>query len=135
MSTTHHDAPENPTAVLVGHCGFDSGGLTRLLRDAAPGLRVAAAHRTADLEAFADAGATLLINRLPEGDFQGRDGVALIAHLRQRNPASPARMLLVSNFPDAQAAAVAAGALPGFGKSDLHQPHARQRLLDALARP
>ena len=43
-------------------------------------------------------------------------------------------MLLVSNFEDAQAQAEAAGAMPGFGKSDLYHDDTTQRLKDAASR-
>ncbi len=119
------------TAVLVGHCGFDSGGLTRLLQDTFPGIDVAAARSLDALETYADAGALLLINRLPEGAFNNRDGVALIRHLAQRPNALPARAVLVSNYADAQADAVAAGASPGFGKSEMHTEQTKARLRHA----
>jgi hypothetical protein len=41
-------------------------------------------------------------------------------------------MMLVSNYADAQQAAVAAGALPGFGKRELGTPRVSQLIRDAL---
>ena len=41
-------------------------------------------------------------------------------------------MMLVSNYEDAQNEAVAAGALPGFGKASLGQPHMLARLRPLL---
>jgi len=52
-------------------------------------------------------------------------GVDLIGELRPAHPG--VAWMLVSNHADAQAAAVAAGALPGFGKSELG--HRRLALL------
>ncbi|MEM8782687.1 MAG: hypothetical protein AAGE65_07490 [Planctomycetota bacterium] len=143
-SDTAPTAPsgDGPTAVLVGHCGFDSGGLTRVLRDALPGVQVESARSLDALERFADAGALLLVNRVPEGNFGGRDGVELIRHLTQRTaesqtePGDDAKAepsaILISNYADAQAQAEAVGAKPGFGKSEMNTPQARQRLLDAV---
>jgi hypothetical protein len=42
------------------------------------------------------------------------------------------KMMLVSNYPDAQAAAEKAGALPGFGKRDIGSPRVKELLRDAL---
>ena len=42
-------------------------------------------------------------------------------------PASPP----ISNYPEAQAEAVAAGALPGFGKAELHDPRTAELLRSA----
>ena len=42
--------------------------------------------------------------------------------------------MLVSNYPEAQAQAVALGALPGFGKADLGKSRARDALAPILAR-
>ena len=42
-------------------------------------------------------------------------------------------MMLVSNYHDAQQAAVAVGAVPGFGKRELGTPKAAQLLREALA--
>jgi hypothetical protein len=41
-------------------------------------------------------------------------------------------MMLVSNYPDAQAAAVAAGAVPGFGKREIGTPRVAQVIREAL---
>jgi hypothetical protein len=41
--------------------------------------------------------------------------------------------MLVSNYADAQQAAVAAGALPGFGKREIGTPKVKELLRSALA--
>jgi hypothetical protein len=40
--------------------------------------------------------------------------------------------MLVSNYAEAQAAAVAAGAVPGFGKREIGQPRVAQLIREAL---
>ncbi|MEM1098288.1 MAG: hypothetical protein AAGH92_05810 [Planctomycetota bacterium] len=125
---------EPPSVVLVGHCGFDSGGLQRTAQRALPNSKITSTHRLDELERHADAGALLLINRVPEGSFQGMGGLELITHLHTRaaeQEKSPLTML-VSDLPDAQAAAEAAGALPGFGKSRLSSPDTHERLRSAF---
>ena len=68
------------------------------------------------LEADADRPVVILVNRKLDGDFRAADGIELI---KARSGAGPVWML-VTNLPDAAAAAESAGAAPGFGKSDLH---------------
>jgi hypothetical protein len=55
----------------------------------------------------------------------------MIGAMRAQYPAL--RMMLVSNHPDAQTAAVAAGALPGFGKRQIGTPRVSEVLRQALA--
>ena len=43
------------------------------------------------------------------------------------------KMMLVSNYPDAQAEAIAAGALPGFGKRELGSERVTKLLREALS--
>ena len=68
----------------------------------------------------------ILFNRELGYGFDPATGVEAIALLRQTNP--NLKMILVSNYADAQKAAEAAGALPGFGKSELGS----RRVLDVL---
>jgi CheY-like chemotaxis protein len=68
----------------------------------------------------------ILFNRVIDGGFDEPDGVGIIRRLRKQHPG--VKMMLVSNYPEAQAAAVAAGALPGFGKADIGTAKARTAL-------
>ncbi|MBB6429056.1 hypothetical protein [Algisphaera agarilytica] len=124
----------NPTTqlthvALVGHCGFDSSSLTRLAKSALPDAKIVAVNSQSALDEVAHAQSLLLINRVLDGRFDAGSSLAMIQQLAQRDD-SPA-MMLVSNYPDAQAEAEAAGALPGFGKSDLGKPETAQRLRNA----
>jgi hypothetical protein len=102
---------------LVGHCGPDSSYLrmtiTRSIKDAQDGV---------DL---------ILFNRELGYGFSEEQGVKYIAKLRGTNGGGT-KMMLVSNYPDAQAAAVAAGALPGFGKRELGTPRVTELLKAAV---
>ena len=112
---------------LVGHCGFDSGSLSRLAGEIAPGAEVVRINDQRGLDEVADAGSLLLVNRVLDGRFDvGDSGIQLIASLSKRDSAPP--MMLVSNYADAQEQAQAAGALPGFGKSEVGSAALRQRL-------
>ncbi len=57
----------------------------------------------------------VLVNRIIFND--GCEGMDLIR--RARREALTAPIMMVSNYPDAQSEAVAAGAVPGFGKAGL----------------
>lgn len=112
--------PGTTTFVLVGHCGADSYSLSHAVSRAVPGSKVIAADDVPSLDAALASPAVLLVNRVLDGSFATDSGVDLIASLASRHPKPT--MLLISNYADAQAAAVAAGACPGFGKSQLGSP-------------
>ncbi|MCH7799483.1 MAG: hypothetical protein IID28_13730 [Planctomycetes bacterium] len=106
-----------PTFVLVGHCWADRIGLKSAVKRAVRGARVERADTMAALQKHLDGGAVFLVNRVLGGGFRTGNGVELIQDLA-RDGVTPA-MILISNYADAQAEAEAAGALPGFGKSQL----------------
>lgn len=116
--------------VLVGHCGPDSWALRAMLDRVAPGVAVAGAGGQSELDACCTADVLLLVNRVPAGEFGGVSGVELIRRMRQH--ATPPAMMLVSDYPEAQAEAVAAGASPGFGKSQLHDEQVASRIRAAM---
>lgn len=108
----------------VGQCQADHGNLSHTLRklfsaEVVPVASAAEAERLVGKQTYD----LVLVNRVLDAD--GTSGLDLIQRLKQ---ASPAPVMLVSNFEDAQSDAVAAGALPGFGKAALGQP----ALLDCL---
>jgi two-component system chemotaxis response regulator CheY len=72
-----------------------------------------------------------LVNRVLDRDRS--PGLDVIAALRAAHPTLP--VMLVSDFPDAQAQATSLGALPGFGKSALESPQTQDLLRAALATP
>ena len=102
--------------VLVGHCGVDGPRLEQELSAGLPGVEVRRVNSERDLKRCCDDGADLLlINREPVG-FD-REGLDLVRELCRDD--SPVKVMLVSDYADAQEEAVAAGALPGFGKSEV----------------
>jgi CheY-like chemotaxis protein len=72
----------------------------------------------------------VLINRRLDAD--GSDGVAIVRQIKADERLRPLSVMLVSNYDDAQGEAIAAGALPGFGKAALGQPHMLARLRPLL---
>ena len=116
---------------LIGHCGPDSSYLRMSVTSIDRGVQVVSADDDQSLQrVLADGVDLLLFNRLLDFGFDETEGVALIGKLRKAYP--QARMMLVSNYPEAQAAAIAAGALPGFGKRDLGTPRVKSLLREAL---
>ena len=118
--------------VLVGHCGFDSGSLHHAVERVSGGAQVKAINSRTQLDAVLqeDAQPLLLINRVLDGSFDADSGIELVEELAQRDPAPV--LMLISNYEDAQADAVQAGALPGFGKGGLNSATFEQRMRAAL---
>ncbi len=126
---------DGPLVLLVGHCGFDSGGLERAVRNAAPDARVEGVNSRKALEDKLSEAALLLVNRKLDGSFgvpmgEHGDGIELVRELGEKDDA-PA-CIVISNFPEAQQAAKEAGALPGFGKKDVRAESAEQSIRSAL---
>ena len=121
----------SPRFILVGHCGPDMYMLRAAVSRLVPGAATAVADDADDLEAELSRASVLLINRVLDGDFGTSSGIELIARLAkaENRPA----MLLISNYPEAQQQAIAAGALPGFGKAELYNPRTAELLREAAA--
>lgn len=100
----------------VGQCGFDGPEITTLLQQRL-GAKVDSAATADDArKKLADKTYDLvLVNRVFAAD--GSSGLDLIEEFVR--DASPAPVMLVSDRKDSQAAAVAKGAVRGFGKAAL----------------
>ena len=117
---------------LIGHCGPDSSFLRLAVQKAGRDIKVVAADTSDELqEVIEDGVALLLFNRVLDFGFEEEEGVEVIRRLRAQHP--ELKMMLVSNYPKSQADAVAAGALPGFGKRDIGSPRVTELIRDALA--
>lgn len=115
--------------VLVGHCGADNIGLSRVVKRHLPGANIVTARRWSELEPYCRPGAVLLVNRVLDGSSETDRGVELIRRVVQMD--EPLTAMLISNHEQAQREAEAAGARPGFGKAEQQSDAARQRLRDA----
>jgi ActR/RegA family two-component response regulator len=116
---------------LIGHCGPDSSYLRLAVMQASKGVKVIGADDREELARAIDDGVDLLLfNRELGYGFDDEQGVDVIKRLRAEHP--DVKMMLVTNYAEVQAAAVAAGALPGFGKRELGSPKVVQLLKDAL---
>jgi CheY-like chemotaxis protein len=103
----------------VGQCGFDGPRMAALWRDqlGATVDRVANGKDAVERLKNGDYD-VVLVNRVLAAD--GSSGLDVIEDLLSANTSVP--VMLVSDLTDAQDAAVALGAVRGFGKADLGEP-------------
>jgi hypothetical protein len=113
----------------VGSCSADDYRLKRLVREQIDADFASVSTAAEALEAVKEQDFDLvLVNRI--FDWDGTQGVDFIA--MARNAGVKSAMMLISDYEDAQARAVANGALPGFGKSQLHDPALGELLRNAV---
>ncbi|HSZ57072.1 MAG TPA: hypothetical protein VK797_15500 [Tepidisphaeraceae bacterium] len=118
--------------VLIGHCGPDCSYLRLAVSRARRDAQVVVVEDQQEMEQAIQRGVDLLLlNRVLDYGFDQTDGAVVIRKLRAAHP--ELKMMLVSNYADAQADAVAAGALPGFGKRDIGTDRVTNLIRDALA--
>jgi DNA-binding NtrC family response regulator len=103
----------------VGQCGFDGPAISQLLHEKLHAtVQSAATADQAKRELASGKFDLVLVNR--EFAADRGSGVELIQDLVDNGTTVP--LMLVSDHEDAQRAAVAAGAVRGFGKSELQEP-------------
>ena len=103
--------------LLVGHCGVDGPRLQQEIQSVLQPCEVVRVNEEEKLRSACEEGADLLlVNREPLG-FEPKDGIDLIRELCREHPGQ--KVILVSDYPEAQEKATKAGALPGFGKGDM----------------
>lgn len=111
----------------VGNCDLDHGTLTRYLQQHFQVEVVRARLRDEALATLRQQPCDLvLVNRLLDED--GSEGLEVIRQIKADPQLARVPCMLISNFPESQQAAVAAGAEYGFGKKELDMPQTRQRL-------
>lgn len=116
---------------LVGHCGPDSSYLRLTVASAVKNANVVMANDETSLSRLIESGVDLLlVNRQLDYGFATYEGIELIRRLHKQHPTL--RTMLVSNYSDAQEAAEQAGALPGFGKSELGTDRVRELIRAAV---
>ncbi|MBE7438315.1 MAG: response regulator [Spirochaetales bacterium] len=112
----------------VGQCNPDHSALAALARRA--GAEVVRVARTQEaLQILREEPIDLVfVNRKIDADYS--DGTELIQEMQRQGISTP--IMLISNYPSAQAEAVQLGALPGFGKNELSSPGVLTRIREAL---
>jgi CheY-like chemotaxis protein len=115
----------------VGQCYADHSAISRTLGQHF-GAEVVPADSADEALGLLGAGpfALVLVNRVFDAD--GSSGLDLVRRLKQDPDRGGTPVMLVSNYEDAQNEAVVAGALRGFGKAALGQPHMLARLRPLL---
>ncbi|MFM7168015.1 MAG: response regulator [Planctomycetaceae bacterium] len=119
-------------AVLsVGQCRPDSAAIGHYLRSNFAAEVVTADTAADALRLLAEREFQLvLLNRLLDAD--GSEGLQILHEIRRQEGWNGIPVMLVSNYAEWQQKAVAAGAVPGFGKAELNRPETRQRVAEAL---
>lgn len=115
----------------VGNCGPDHAALRRLIAGTW-GAQFDGADQWSDVEARLAEHAydLILVNRKLDLDYS--DGLKIIRRLKADPRFAEIPVMLVSNYPEAQAEAVALGARAGFGKLALADPATRRKLEEVL---
>jgi two-component system, chemotaxis family, chemotaxis protein CheY len=72
----------------------------------------------------------VLVNRKLDVDYS--DGVEVIRQIKSDPATANVPAMLVTNYPEHQDAAVAAGAVRGFGKLEFDNPETRERIAAVL---
>src|SRR5437762_1058200 len=73
----------------------------------------------------------VLVNRKLDQDYS--DGLDVIKRIKADARLESIPCMLITNYPDQQQAAIAAGAEYGFGKKELYDPNTQERLAKFLA--
>src|SRR3954470_1596899 len=123
-----------PRILSVGQCAFDHSRIARHLEQAFQAQVLGVSTFDEALGALRSGKYDLaLVNRV--SDLDGARGLDLIRSIKAEPGLAGVPVMLVSNYPEAQAEAEALGALPGFGKAELTSKETRERLESVLVGP
>ncbi len=122
-----------PKTVLdVGNCVPDHAAIRGMLQRTY-GANVLQTHGPDDTLAALERGGIdlVLINRKLDQDYS--DGIEILRLIKKDERLRAVPVMIVTNYPDHQAAAVAEGAEYGFGKLELAAPQTHERLSKYLS--
>lgn len=117
-----------PKRVLdVGNCSLDHGTIRSTLTRHFD-CEVVQCHGPGDTLAALRGGKfdLVLVNRKLDEDYS--DGLEIIKQIKADPQLAPVPTMLITNYPEHQAAAIAAGADPGFGKLSVATPETLELL-------
>ena len=118
----------------MGQCGYDNSRIRTLIRsiDSTVEIKETDSHQeTMEVLASLGEAALVLVNRV--FDMDGASGMEFISQLKSKESEFAAiPVMLVSNYEKSQAEAIANGAIPGFGKSELQSVETRQKIESVL---
>jgi two-component system chemotaxis response regulator CheY len=129
--------PTDPTSIArvldVGNCDADHGAIRSLI-ESQFAARVVRAHNAAEVGRLLreQSFELVLVNRLLDEDQSS--GLELITHIKRDPALREVPVMMITNFPDHQQLATRAGARPGFGKRQLHDPETLRLLGEVLPR-
>lgn len=115
----------------IGNCDLDHGSISAALqRDYQ--VEIARAHGPDDAfeQLRSDSFDLVLVNRKLDQDYS--DGLDIIKAIKADAELAKTPVMLITNYPEHQATAVAAGAEPGFGKKELALPETHAKLAKFL---
>lgn len=115
----------------VGNCDMDHGNITAALQRNFQ-AEVVRAHGPDDtFQQLRQGGFDLvLVNRKLDQDYS--DGLDIIKAIKADAELASTPVMLITNYPEYQQTAVAAGAEPGFGKKELALPETHAKLAKFL---
>lgn len=115
----------------VGQCGPDHATITSYLKRHFD-CDIVQAHGARDTLEQLKSGRfdLVLVNRKLDADYS--DGIEIIRQIKADPDLSQVPVMLVTNYPEHQEAAVAAGAHRGFGKLEFDARETRDRLAEIL---
>ena len=115
----------------VGQCGPDHATILSYLKRNF-GCEVVQTHGTEDTLEQLKCGRfdLVLVNRKLDADYS--DGIEIVRQIKADPEIGDVPIMLVTNYPEHQEAAVAAGAIPGFGKLEFDKLGTRERLAAVL---
>jgi CheY-like chemotaxis protein len=115
----------------VGQCGPDHATISRFLTrhfdcEVVPADGLSEALANLNNQPFN----LVLVNRKLDVDYS--DGLEVIRQIKSNPATADVPVMLVTNYAEHQDAAVAAGALRGFGKLEFDKPETRDKISGAL---
>lgn len=114
----------------VGQCPPDHNALKSFAEQAGAEVTKVALPRDAMDLLRTEKFDLVFVNRKIDADYT--DGTELIKMMKAEEQTKDIPVMLISNYGDAQAEAVSLGAVPGFGKNDIGNPAALERIQSAL---
>ncbi len=116
----------------VGNCGPDHSSMRRMLT-ANFGAEVLQTHGLEDtLATLKNRSVDLvLINRKLDQDYS--DGTEILKQIKAKSEYAALPVMIITNYAEYQASAVALGAIAGFGKLEINSAETRAKLTPILA--
>jgi CheY-like chemotaxis protein len=135
LSGCQIELPKNTTmskrVLSVGQCSPDHATISRYLNRNF-NCEIAKADDAAEALAQMKSGRfdLVLVNRKLDIDYS--DGVEVIRQIKLDPTIADVPVMLVTNYPEHQDAAIAEGAIRGFGKLEFDKPETRERIAAVL---